>query len=565
MTDATLDELVQLTQRLLDCIAAADWPAYQALCDPTLTAFEPEARGQLVSGLGFHKFYFDLGPGKGSSLTTLCARTSACWATGPRWSATSAWSSRWTRRASPRRRGSKKPACGNGRTASGGTCTFTVRPTEHDTPAATDARITSRFSAVWHCLVLQAVTRPDVVRSHCLEYQAVPHPRTSNASCQRKLFRRPLLRVRRSCPRLGMVSCFPTVSWPFAARGRGRSMHNRQLPASARPFPGRLVLLLVCLACVPGCGPSGSPLPAANSSGGPPSAESAKKGLIGFSALTLKNPFFSIIADNLTREAQRNGYEVVVSDAERDVNSQAKQIDNLIVRKATAIVLNPADRVAIGPAVKRANEAGIPVFTCDLECVAEGVKIAGHVGTDNYQGGQLAGQAMIEALGEAGGKVLIIHFKQANSCVMRVKGFREVIDKYNRDRTSGRIEMVAELEGGGLRDEGFRATADALQAHPDLAGVFAINDPSALGAWTALKQANKQDQVKLIGFDGQQEGKLAIKDGKIYADPIQFPEKMGVITVQNILKYLDGEPFEANQLIPTELYRQADALERILR
>jgi ribose transport system substrate-binding protein len=167
---------------------------------------------------------------------------------------------------------------------------------------------------------------------------------------------------------------------------------------------------------------------------------------------------------------------------------------------------------------------------------------------------------MIEALGEAGGKVLIVHFKQANSCVMRVKGFREVIDQHNQGRESGKIDIAAELEGGGLEIDGNRATADSLQAHPDLAGIFAINDPSALGAARALKQANRQDQVKLIGFDGQLEGKQAIKEGKIYADPIQFPEKMGVITVQNILRYLDGEPFETNQLIPTELYRKADAL-----
>jgi ribose transport system substrate-binding protein len=317
-----------------------------------------------------------------------------------------------------------------------------------------------------------------------------------------------------------------------------------------------LPLLTVLLtALVAGCGSSGP----ADASGpadllSPNVAQD--RGTIGFSALTLKNPFFKIIADSLTEEARRHGYRVIVSDAERDVNEQAKHVDNFIAQQVTAIVLNPADRIAIGPAIKKANEAGIPVFTCDLECVAEDVQIAGHVGTDNFQGGELAGEAMIEALGDDGGQVLIVHFRQANSCVLRVEGFRKVIDAYNAGRDSGRIEIVAELEGGGLRDEGFRATSDALQAHPDLAGIFAINDPSALGAWTALQQAGKADQVTLIGFDGQLEGKQAILEGKIYADPIQFPEKMGVLTVQNILKYLDGEPFEKVQLIPTVLYRQ---------
>ncbi len=136
------------------------------------------------------------------------------------------------------------------------------------------------------------------------------------------------------------------------------------------------------------------------------------------------------------------------------------------------------------------------------------------------------------------------------------RGFREVVDKHNEGLTSGKIEMVAELEGGGLQDQVLRAAAEALQAHPNLSAIFAINDPSALGPWTALNQVGKTEQVKVIGFDGQLEGKQAIKEGKIYADPIQFPEKMGTITAQNILKYLDGEPFEKVIYIPTELYRK---------
>jgi calcium/calmodulin-dependent protein kinase (CaM kinase) II len=66
-------ELIALTQKLLDAIAAGDWAMYQDLCDPSLTAFEPEARGQLVQGLAFHKFYFDLGGFGGRRQTTLVA------------------------------------------------------------------------------------------------------------------------------------------------------------------------------------------------------------------------------------------------------------------------------------------------------------------------------------------------------------------------------------------------------------------------------------------------------------------------------------------------------------
>ena len=298
---------------------------------------------------------------------------------------------------------------------------------------------------------------------------------------------------------------------------------------------------------------------ASEPSSGPGEASNASKGVIGFSALTLTNPFFKIIADNMTEEAAKHGYEVIVDDADRDVKAQSEQIDTYITRGVAAIVINPCDMKSIGPAVKKANEAGIPVFTSDLQCVAEGAKITGHVGTDNYGGGKLAGEAMIEALGDAGGKVLILHFQQAESCVLRVAGFQEVINAYNQDREEGKIEIVAELDGGGLRDPGFKATSAAIQSDPDITGVFAINDPSALGAYAALEQAGKVSQVKIVAFDGQKDGKQAIKEGKIYADPIQFPERMGQITVQNIIKYLNGEDFESITLIPTELYRKADA------
>ncbi|MCA9044387.1 MAG: substrate-binding domain-containing protein, partial [Planctomycetaceae bacterium] len=123
--------------------------------------------------------------------------------------------------------------------------------------------------------------------------------------------------------------------------------------------------------------------------------EAGARGTIGYSAMTLKNPFFAIIADELTKEAEAKGYTVIVNDADDKLENQAKHIDNYIAQGVSAIVLNPVDRIAIGDVIKKANEAGIPVFTCDLECEAEGIEIAGHVGTDNFQGGQLAGQAMV--------------------------------------------------------------------------------------------------------------------------------------------------------------------------
>ncbi len=311
-----------------------------------------------------------------------------------------------------------------------------------------------------------------------------------------------------------------------------------------------LVLLAFALALFTGCDK-----PAATS--GSPSTAKAK-GTIGVSLLTLDNPFFKVIGDNITAEGKKHGYEVIVVSADKDVAKQGNQIKDFIVKKVSAIVLSPCDSKSIIPVIQEANRAGIPVFTVDIPCNEPGVKIVTQIATDNFAGGKEAGQAMIEALGEAGGKIAVLAFKQAESCLLRVKGFREVIEAHNAGGKA-KIDIVTELESGGAKDVGYKAAEDALQAHPDLRGLFAINDPAALGARAALEKAGKT-QVQIIGFDGQPEGKQAIKDGKIYADPIQFPDKMGMQIVEAIVRHSKGETLPPQMLIPTSLYRKADAL-----
>ena len=285
------------------------------------------------------------------------------------------------------------------------------------------------------------------------------------------------------------------------------------------------------------------------------------KPVIAYSPQTLSNPFFTVIADHMREEAEKNGYELLVMDPDMDVKKQSDQIDDFIAKGVRAIVLVPVDRVSIGPAVREANAAGIPVFTVDAKCAAEGTEIEGHVGTDNFQGGELAGEAMIEALGEEGGEVLVLDLKKANSCVLRVDGFKKVINAHNKARTSGKIEIVAELDGNGDRTKGYESASAALQAHEDLAAIFAINDPSALGAYTAVTEANRENRIKIIGFDGMPDGKKAIKKGQIYADPIQHPDKMGQKIVELICKYENGLGFSRETLLPATLYTQKDALE----
>ncbi len=283
-----------------------------------------------------------------------------------------------------------------------------------------------------------------------------------------------------------------------------------------------------------------------------------KRGLIGASLLTLQNPFFKVIGDQLTAEASKSGYETLVVSADNDVARQSNQVKDFIVKKCTAIVLSPADSKSIVPVIQEANAAGIPVFTVDIPCNEPGVKIATQISTDNYGGGKEAGMAMIEALGPQGGKVGVLDLKQVESCILRVKGFKEVIEAHNA-KGGPRIEIVSELDGGGAKDKGYKAAEDMLQAQPEMRGIFAINDPAALGARAALEKAGKAGRVMIVGFDGQPEGLQAIKEGKIFADPIQFPDRMGREIAHAIVKHSKGEELPPQTLIPTMLYRKADA------
>lgn len=314
----------------------------------------------------------------------------------------------------------------------------------------------------------------------------------------------------------------------------------------------KLITLIACaLAILTGCDKKADS--ATNRTG----SEKASKGTMGVSLLTLDNPFFKVIGDNIAAEGKKHGYDTIVVSGDKDVAKQSNQVKDFIVKKVAAIVLSPCDSKGIVTVIKEANAAGIPVFTVDIPCNEPGVKIATQISTDNLGGGREAGKAMLEALGEAGGKIAVLGFNQVESCILRVKGFREVIDAHN---ASGRakIEIVAELESGGAKDIGFKAAEDALQANPDIRGIFAINDPAALGARAALEKAGKTS-ILIIGFDGQPEGKQAIKEGKIYADPIQFPEKMGIEMVNALVKHSKGETLPPQMLIPTSLYRKADA------
>lgn len=291
--------------------------------------------------------------------------------------------------------------------------------------------------------------------------------------------------------------------------------------------------------------------------GGGGGDEKASKGRIGMTCMDLGNPFFKLIANEMEAAAAEHGYDLVALSGDNEPGLQNSQLNDFVAQGYDAIFLNPVDSVSAGQGVKKAHDAGIPVFTFDIQISdAEAKKmVTSHIGSDNYQGGRLAGKSIMEALGNKG-KVAVISLPEVSSCILRVKGFKDELTE-----AGSPIEIVTELSGKGRRDEGFKVGTDILQAHPEITGIFAINDPSGLGAHSAVQKAGKTDQITIVAFDASPAGKQGVFDKKLYDTPQQFPKKMAHGTVEAFVKYLDGEDVAPVTFIPCAHYHHADSVD----
>lgn len=282
---------------------------------------------------------------------------------------------------------------------------------------------------------------------------------------------------------------------------------------------------------------------------GPPGQPGqAAQRTVGVTLLTMQHQFYQDLRAGLEEEAGKHGYRLLVTTAEFDPARQANQIDEFLVQKVDAIVVCPCDSRSVGASIVACNEAGIPVVTADIASTSPLGKVAAHVASDNVAGGREAAALMSEAL-EGEGQVAILSHPEVASVADRVRGFREKLAEFPN------ITVVAELSAEGKRDRAVRVMEDLLQSHPDLAGVFGINDDSALGALAAIEAAGKQEQVRIVGYDATPEARAKIEAGAIYGDVIQNPRRIGELTVQAIHDIFEGRTPAA--VIPVEVGRFA--------
>ncbi|MTI59172.1 MAG: substrate-binding domain-containing protein [Firmicutes bacterium] len=272
---------------------------------------------------------------------------------------------------------------------------------------------------------------------------------------------------------------------------------------------------------------------------------------IGVSLLTREHQFYRDLEEGLKEKANKYGYELIVTSGDFDLAKQSSQLSDFISRGVDAIIVCPVDSRGIGSSIAQANDAGIPVFTADIANLSDQGKVISHVASDNTQGGRVAGELMIAGLKEKvkldsdNIQVAIINHPAITSVLDRVKGFKEVMDKYEN------IEIVADIPAWGQRANAMAVMEDLLIRIPGLDGVFGINDDSALGAVAALEGAGIINDVVVIGYDATPEAREAIANGKIYGDAMQNPKVIGETTIDAINKHFNGQSVDS--LIPVEV------------
>src|SRR5699024_4661752 len=181
---------------------------------------------------------------------------------------------------------------------------------------------------------------------------------------------------------------------------------------------------------------------------------------VGMSVSTLNNPFFLQMRDGAEEEAEEAGVELIVTDAQDDPSQQADQVQNFVSTGVEAMVVNPVDSDAVGPPVRRANDAGVPVVAADR--AVNDAESEALVTSDNVEGGRLAAQVLAEEIGEKGRIVVLQGTPGASASRERGQGFSEGIAEYDD------IEVVAEQPADFDRTRGLDVMTNMLQSNGDI-------------------------------------------------------------------------------------------------
>ncbi len=272
------------------------------------------------------------------------------------------------------------------------------------------------------------------------------------------------------------------------------------------------------------------------------SASAEGSGAIGFSVSTLNNPFFVTLSEGAEAKAEEEGVEMIVVDAGDDAAKQTSDIEDLISRNISVLIVNPVDSDAVAPIVQDAVSQGIKVVSVDR--VVNGVDVDCAIASDNVEGARMATEYLVSLVGEGAKVAELEGVNGASATIDRGEGFHLVADE--------QLEVAAKQTANFSRSEGMTVMENILQANPDIKGVFAHNDEMALGAVEAIGSGD----IVVVGFDATDDALAAIEAGRMAATVAQKPDLMGATAVETAISLINGETVEKEIPVEVELITQ---------
>ena len=271
--------------------------------------------------------------------------------------------------------------------------------------------------------------------------------------------------------------------------------------------------------------------------------------------MTLNNPFYEIVDEEIRTEVTRRGDVLISRDPALSVERQEEAVRELIDSGVELIFINPVDWQRIAPALRLAKEANVPVIAVDTNVEDENY-VAATVVSDNYLAGQQCAEHLLTHAER--GKIALLKHSEARSSVDRIQGFLDGL-AVNPD-----FEVVDEAECRGQLELAMPAMQEMLSRHPDIDVVMALNDPAAMGAMAALQTVDRLDKVLVYGVDGVPETKEMIFKGYMMATAGQSPRALGRQAAEQAYKLLAGEKVPKLMRLPTQLISR-DSLREDMR
>jgi ribose transport system substrate-binding protein len=269
---------------------------------------------------------------------------------------------------------------------------------------------------------------------------------------------------------------------------------------------------------------------------------------------TLNHPFFVDMRRGAQQAADALGVTLQVQAAEReiDVEKQMQIVENLIQTGIQALAITPSGSREIVSALVKARDARVPIVVVDTRLDAKaaadaGVKPETFVGSDNYEGGKLAGEYLVTITGGNARVGILEGIPGHETGDSRLRGFRDAV------KSAPGVTIVASQPANWERDQGFNVFQNMLQAHQNIDSVFACSDLMALGAIEAIAAAGRTGKIRVIGFDALDDAKKAIAAGTMEASVAQFPAEMGRAAVESAVKAIRGEKIPGDINVKLEL------------